>query len=186
MKEKITPVKTMTDNSRESEILNHIRCVSGKEQPEIRLDMAINNWKVEAELDTGVLVSLISKKQQEELLHVINLVPADVTLRANTGEMVSVVGKCFVNVGYQWQEKQGLPLCVVEVNGPALFCREWLAEIEVDWHSIHTIILAEKQLMGVLNQYDSLFNDELGTVKGVKAVPRVKPDNKPKFFKRKS
>lgn len=173
-----------TDSERVNIILHHIKSLETKKrQPEIRLHVSLNGKDVSMELDTGASVSLISRRQQKELLPNIELQPADITLRTITGEKVAVVGKCCVEVCHNGQEKQDLDLYVVRADGPALFGREWLSEFHVNWQQIHMVNRVEEELKDILNLNNQLFNENLGTVKGVEAELRVKKEARPRFHR---
>ena len=65
-------------------------------------------------------------------------------------------------MAYEGQEHD-LSLVIVQGNGPALFGREWLAKIRLSWQSIafHTVV--SKRLDEVLQQFEEVFREELGT-----------------------
>ena len=114
---------------------------------------------------------------------------SDVKLKTITGQRVKVLGKCYVDVFHNGQLKQGLPLYVVEGDSPALFGREWLSEIKVELQNLYSVNKVANarprfnELDNILKEYDTLFKEELGTVKSVEAKLRVKEEVKPKFFK---
>ena len=85
------------------------------------------------------------------------------------------------------QLKQGLPLYVVEGDSPALFGREWLSEIKVELQNLYSVNKVTRprsnELDGILKEYDTLFKEELGTVKSVEAKLKVKEEVQTKFFK---
>jgi hypothetical protein len=64
---------------------------------------------------------------------------------------------------------------VVKRGGPALFGREWLKNIQLDWKMIKSLTIAideskcEMTLKGKLARRDEVFKDEIGCVKGIKA-----------------
>ena len=114
----------------------------------------------------------------------------DAYLNTFTEERVKVVGKCYVDVFYNGQLRQDLPLYVVEGNRPALFGRNWVAHLGLDSKDLNklckinkVIINRPKDLTDMLKEYDVLFREELGTVKGVVAKLKVKEKFKAKFFK---
>ena len=60
----------------------------------------------------------------------------DVTLRSYSGEKVPILGKISVPVKYSSNDEKVLDLVVVQGNRPALFGRDWLIKIRLDWESI--------------------------------------------------
>ena len=80
-------------------------------------------------------------------------------------------------------QEVSLPFVIVEGNGPPLLGRNWLQSIVLDWKEIKAISTG---LDSLLDQYHSLFTDELGTMKGITAKLSVKPEAKPKFCRARS
>ena len=82
-----------------------------------------------------------------------------------------------------------LTLYVVKTQGPALFGRDWLHEIKLDWKRICAISKekpqqsTQKKLEKLLDEYSEVFQDEIGTLKSTKAKLTLKEGNKPKFCK---
>ena len=202
MEKKVNKLERKSDNegngneiSNEStdsdvEYLSHIRCISGSQHKfyrEIMLKVYINEKKLSMELDTGASVFLISYKQKQELLLNVQLLFSDVKLKTITGQRVKVLGKCYVDVFRNGQLKQCLPLYVVEGDSPALFGWEWLSEIKVELQNLYSVNKVARprsnELDNILKEYDTLFKEELGTVKSVEAKLKVKDEAKAKFFK---
>ena len=81
--------------------------------------------------------------------------------------------KC--NVKFRGQEKE-LTLQVVETRGPALFGRNWLSQIQLNWDEIKALKLSktpqrvrQQKVDQLLQQYESVFSKGVGTLKGQKA-----------------
>jgi len=85
-------------------------------------------------------------------------------------------------VKYNNQETT-LPLVVVDGSGPPLFGRKWLRNIILDWKEVKAVSIG---LESLLEQYHSLFAEELGTMKNVTAKLSVDPEAKPKFCRTRS
>ena len=64
-------------------------------------------------------------------------------------------------------------------NGPALFGRNWLKDIKLNWGTIKKVTY---DLDDLLTKHKEVFKDELGTMKDVKAKLYIKPGATPKFF----
>ena len=69
---------------------------------------------------------------------------------------------------------------VVEGRGPSLFGRNWLEKIKVDWERIHSV---QSEVDQILEKYETIFQEKLGTIKGVSARLELKSDARPKFYK---
>ena len=85
-------------------------------------------------------------------------------------------------------QKETLPLVVVGGDGQNLFGRNWLEKLKVYWASspiqqIVEIVADERHVADLVNDYSELFEDNLGTVKGVKASIKLFPGTTPTFLK---
>ena len=104
------------------------------------------------------------------------------------GELLQIVGEASVKVSYQDQESRVLPLVVVEGTGPPFFGRNWLQHFKLDWSNIKAVQLECDALRKLLQHFDRLFTDELGTVSPLKANPLkaklvVSPTAVPRFHR---
>jgi len=84
------------------------------------------------EVDTGASRSTVSKHVYDTELSDYPIQPVGVILRNYSGEKIPVEGKITVPEKYENQEHI-LDLIVVGGNLPALFGRDWLSRIGVDW-----------------------------------------------------
>ena len=134
------------------------------------------------ELDTGAAVSIIAEGTWKQLFQEKPLEPAAMKLKTYSGEELEILGQLVVRVRYGAQESK-LPLIVVKGQGPSLFGRNWLKEIQIDWGSIHAVTT---RLDTVLAKHQSVFKEELGTLKGIQASLEVEPNSKPRFHRPRS
>ena len=91
-----------------------------------------------------------------------------------------MVGSVDICVSYKGQ-KITLPLVIVRGVGPSLLRKNWLQNMQFNWQEIFWSNNAT--LKKVLEKYNSVFSDGLGTVKGFKARIHVDPQAPPKFSK---
>ena len=61
-----------------------------------------------------------------------------VTLKTYTGQKITPKGEMKCNVKFKGQEKE-LTLQVVETPGQALFGRDWLSKIQLNWGEIKAL-----------------------------------------------
>ena len=81
------------------------------------------------------------------------------------GKEIKVLGSINVNVIYRAQCRC-LSLLVIPTNGPASFGHDWLKAIPLDWTKLdHTQVMCQKALEKILQDHDSLFSDEMETLK---------------------
>ncbi len=87
------------------------------------------------ELDTGSAVSVIPYQLYRATFSHIKLQRSHITLKAYTGEELYPKGKINCRVSLDGQTKQ-LDIQVIESPGTALFGRDWLSVIKLDWGEI--------------------------------------------------
>ena len=144
---------------------------------------------IKMELDTGSAVSVLPYKQHKEHFGHEKLAKTLATLKTYTGEKITPKGEMKCNVRFKGQEKE-LTLLVVETPGPALFGRDWLSKIQLDWGAIKALKLSQtpKGVMQhkvdqLLQKYESVFSEGVDTLKGHKADLKVEEGCQPSFHK---
>ena len=179
----------INDEENEEEVLQTLNVLGlPKVQPFI-VPMEINGARIDMELDTGAAMTVISKRMFEDLWGssekgVPTLHPTGTRLSTYTGEPLSIAGVAEVVVSYKSQTAR-LPLLVVNAKGPNLLGRNWLQVIKIDWGEIHNVRV-NKNLEELLEKHRVVFQDELGTLKGVFAKFSVDPLVSPRFYKARS
>lgn len=130
------------------------------------------------ELDTGAVVSLISRELYNVRLAHKPLGMTDVILKTYTGEAVSPVGLIVVKVTMN-KQKAKLPLYGVEGDALPLFGREWLKKIKPNWREMKSV--GKGSMETVLAKHKNVFRKGLGLLKGTKATMSLKPQFQPRF-----
>jgi len=88
-----------------------------------------------------------------------------------------------VQVAYRDQEAV-LPIVITGNDGPVLMGRDWLSVLKLDWGQIKRISLEPVHKLDLLQtECSSLFDGNLGTIKGVSAHLKLKENGVPQFFK---
>ena len=132
------------------------------------------------EIDTGSSVSLISGVewakmcQKAELTLDTHNVPR---LRTYAGTTIEPLGRAYVNVCHNSQQHR-LPAIIVPGSGPNLLGRDWLVVLKVNWAKVYQV-----DKVDFLKPYESVFNEGMGTLKGMKATFYVDDTVKPRFCK---
>ena len=140
------------------------------------------------ELDTGSAISTLPLQKYKEMFADTPLVDTKAILKTCSGEKIKPEGKLIVCVEHNNQLKN-LTLYVVETQGPALFRRDWLHQIQLDWKLICAISKekppqqTQKKLEKLLEEYSEVFQNEIGTLKSTKAKLTLKENSQPKFYK---
>ena len=148
---------------------------------EISVPLKIQNNNCSMQLDTGCALSLAPMSFFKRVCPDVDMQPTNVLLSTYTGETVRPLGEAYVKVEYSGLQ-HSLPLLVVQEGTSALFGRNWLMDIKLDWKNlpglnhIGPIFPAASApqlnptLDSVLQQYDGLFQSELGCYTGEPVV----------------
>lgn len=115
--------------------------------PPITVEMELSGKPVELELDTGATVTPMTVQNFKTLFPDKQIQKLSVILKTYTGEPLKILGEATIQVRYQQQEPQDLPLATVEGRGPPLLGRNWLACFQLNWSSIKTVLSKEDQLL---------------------------------------
>ena len=77
-----------------------------------------------------------------------------------------------------------LSLIVASGRGPSLLGRDWLTKFCLDWtHLCNNHVCYSLSLQGILADYSTVFDTELGSLKGFTATIHVDPAAQPCFCK---
>ena len=87
------------------------------------------------QFDTGCAFSIIPKRFYDQYCANVPLSPTTVVLSTYTGEQIHPLGEATVKVTYSGTE-YALPLLVVPSDSTALFGRNWLQKIILDWKNL--------------------------------------------------
>ena len=159
---------------------------TGSSTPPIRVELTVNGAALTMEVDTGASVSLISDQTYRTTWTAAKrppLQPSDTRLYTYSGELIEVLGTISVTVCYKQQTKQ-LSLLVVPTEGPALFGRDWLQAIVLEWKQLNRVHnIRSRALQDILNQYPELFKDGMGTLQDTTVKIHIQQDARPRFFR---
>ena len=116
-------------------------------------------------------MSVLPYKQYKEHFGHVKLAKSHVTIKTYTGQKITPKGEMKCIVKFKGQEKE-LTLQVVETPGPALFGRDWLSKIQLDWGEIKALKLSQTpegvmqhKVDQLLQKYESVFSEGIGTLK---------------------
>ena len=166
-----------------------INCVKSKSAHDsIWIKPNVNGNELKMELDTGSAVSVISASDYKKYFPNESLESANITLKTYSGELLIPEGYINVQVKYNGQ-CEILKLYVVQKGGPALFGREWLKKINLDWKNLKWINKVSvcgntnERLDLLLKEYTKVFSEGIGCVAEIKAKLTLKENATPKFAK---
>lgn len=133
------------------------------------------------EIDTGASSTIVSEKQWKKLTALApHLVLNDDNLpklRTYAGEFIKPLGKTTAQVSHGGQQKW-LPILVVPGTGPNLLGRDWLAVLKLNWATVNQVNKDD-----FLRPYQAVFQEGLGTLKGVTAKFYIDDTVKPMYVK---
>jgi hypothetical protein len=151
--------------------------------------------QVQMKLDTGAAVSIVSEKTYHTQLSSWPLESSSVKLKTYGGEPIQVLEKLTLPVKYE-NQSHNLPLYVVVGDKPALFGRDWLAKMQIDWKRIFKVQQTAypspdtgtqgtpaKDITGTKEQYATVFSDKGGPIKEFAAHIYVAENANPVFCK---
>lgn len=177
------------DSDSEGELLAAVNTSPRKRTDIIWITPQVNGKPVKMELDTGSGVSIMPTSTFKSILPHVVLQGTSLVLRGYSGAKLKLRGMANVTVNYHGQSAE-LPVYVADVQGPALFGREWLNAIKVDWAAVHATRSASttapstaERLQALKEEYAEIFGSDLGCLKGVKGDLTLQEGAKPKFVK---
>ena len=177
------PVRQVGEETDSDDSLQLIQTLGeGQEgrQPPIQVHVKVDNCSVPMEVDTGASVSIMSEATYHKLWPRRGLSATNIRLQTYSKEPIAVVGSTDVQVSYEGQTAQ-LPLVVVKGAGLTLMGRNWLSRIRLNWSKIHHT--SSPGLSELLNKYDEIFKEGLGTFRDYEAKLEVSPEATPRFCK---
>nr|XP_055061179.1 uncharacterized protein K02A2.6-like [Misgurnus anguillicaudatus] len=142
----------------------------------------INNRRVKMEIDTGAAVSVISEKLYRRRFHKVKLSPANCILKTYSKESLELKGKITVQVKCNEQTTM-LELMIVKGDGPSLMGRDWSSRLNLNWSQLNKLSVSSETVDQLCDRYASVFQPDLGMLKGISAKLHVVKDAVPKFCK---
>ena len=136
-----------------------------KSHDEIIIAVQVNGIDilVSFSLDTASRCSIIGEAIYKEFLSAVPLEETLINLKSYTGHAVELLGQIPVTAKYGSQCKK-MTLIVAKGDRPALFGREWLKQIHLDWENIFSV-QSSHNLEELLSKYSSVFSSDMGEIK---------------------
>ncbi|XP_037560807.1 uncharacterized protein K02A2.6-like [Dermacentor silvarum] len=146
-----------------------------------RVEVSVNGTSLIMELDTGASVSVVSEETFHRTFPSCRLEPSSVMLKGYTGELSPVQGSLPATVRLGNHESRDV-LYVVPGHCPSLMGRGWMKGLGIELRNVMDV-KAITSVDGLVAEYASVFDDALGTFKGVSAKITIEDNVKPRFFK---
>ena len=109
--------------------------VNAISRSEMSVPLKIQNNNCGMQLDTECALSLAPMSFFKRVCPDVDVQPTNVVLSTYTGETVRPLGEAYVKVEYSGLQ-HSLPLLVVQEGTSALFGRNWLMDIKLDWKNL--------------------------------------------------
>ena len=160
----------------------------------LMVEPKINGKAIRMELDTGSALSIVPECLYRQHLATTPLSPTSVVLKTYSGQRITPLGAITVHVDYNGQHHEG-PVYVVRTDGPALFGRDWLRHIRVDWSNIHRLAQAQpfpsgqlspstqRRLNKLLERHAVVFGEDRGHLRHTKGHLHLVEGATPRFCK---
>ena len=143
---------------------------------ELIVPVTINGKIVDMELNTRDSVAIIPKSVWTDVLASKTVERTDIKLRSYSRHERFKLRRR--------DQKAVLPVVITGNDGPVLMGRDWLSVLKLDWGQVKRIFLEPVDKLDKLRtKYSSLFDGNLGTIKGVTALLKIKDNAMPQFFK---
>lgn len=159
--------------------------IPGKDK--ILLELFIEGSKCIFELDTGAAITCMNVNEFKKLCPKSCIRPTTLILRNFDNSPIRPVGQATVRVRYSSQTSTEI-IYLVKENVSAVFGREWLRNIRINWKEIKTIHAEstnsrDSKLKTLLQKYQDIFESGIGKLEKFKCRLQLKENYQPVFFK---
>ena len=154
--------------------------VSHESERPFLTDVFIDGKRVKMEIDTGCAVSIIPEGMWKRLKKP-KLRRVNARLKSYTGQLLEVKGQFEAEIEAEGAT-QKLPVLVVNGTGPALFGRNWLRQLRLNWNKILNVKSdVPTDIKEIKKIFRKLFEPGLGKFNGGKVHLELKEGAEPKF-----
>lgn len=155
--------------------------VSNAAHPPVTVSFLIEGKPLEMEVDTGADVTLIPLSVWERSWKDVPMKSTPADLCTFSGEALHVMGEAAINAQYRDQRFHANIFIVREGNN-ALLGRNWLSFVKLDWRNLFQQVNSISTRDSMSQEFQSVFSNGLGHVRGFEAEIHVKDGAKPKCF----
>ena len=144
------------------------------------VSVKVNGHPVDMIVYTGAVVSIVPEHIYRKHLSQLPLKEAR-ELRSYSGDKLDLLGELTVTVEYH-AHKYELPLVIVKGDKPALFGRNWLEIIKLDWEKILSVS-KDNPVDRLEKEHPKLFDVGHGKINKSKATIALQPGAQPVYRK---
>ncbi|XP_040074417.1 uncharacterized protein LOC120846646 [Ixodes scapularis] len=145
-----------------------------------QLEVTVNGTPLLMELDTGASVSVVSEETFRREFPSRQLDPSRIMLKSYSGELSPVQGSLTATVRLGNHECQDI-LYVVPGTCPSLLGRGWMKGLGIKLSNAKDVNFVTS-VANLVAEYSSIFDEGLGTFKGVAAKINLQDNAKPSLF----
>ena len=137
--------------------------------------LGIQNSTIKFEIDTGSAITLISERKYCMRFQNLPLTGTKIKIRTYANEPLKALGKLIIDVSYENEIYNRLPLYVIMGSGVNLLGRNWMALMRINWENIFeqlrehitykekmNCVNIQKELETVANKYPNVFFRKIG------------------------
>ncbi|XP_054266890.1 uncharacterized protein K02A2.6-like [Macrosteles quadrilineatus] len=150
----------------------------------LMVEILIEGKPVRMELDTGAAISILPYSTFKSLNINKKIFHTNIELRTYSSEIIKPRGVVFVECTYNDQVFVG-KLYIMNQNFDAIFGREWIREVKLDWAEIKTVSnnTTSTALEDLLDEFKELFEPGVGLIPHKKAHLQLVEGARPIFVK---
>ena len=155
-----------------------------KESKRKFVKLKLNGKEVNMQIDTAADITVLNEFVAKSIPNLV-INKSDQELQDYNRNHIKVKGSAMVDVQYQGNNYGKLHMTVVEGHRQSLIGLDWLNVIPLDLNNIFdTPSVPVQQLHSIQSlttEFADVFNDQIGTVRNIKASLSLKPEATPKF-----
>lgn len=147
----------------ESDELYNIEVAAKGNRPYF-VEIGMDSYKIECEIDTGSRISAISDDLYSRIFSHKMIKPHNSILRCYSGSQIESLGYIEVDVSLKNIRVKSLPLFIIKGGSRPLLGREWMRALKITQININEII--DNDIVNRLStEYPEVFTEKLGTCK---------------------
>ncbi|XP_031358777.1 uncharacterized protein K02A2.6-like, partial [Photinus pyralis] len=188
--EKVCTKKKHFHNADQIEEIVHIEESSqSKYREKFMSRIKVGNKNINFEVDSGAAVTIMGKKQFDELFHDFTIFDTNVKLISYCKTNLNVLGYAHVPVIYNGTS-YNLNLYIVSCNRQPLLGREWIRQINLNFWEVRNVQNytegASDIITKLTTKYSKVFTSGIGKIHNIQARLQLKENTTPIFCKARS
>lgn len=168
------PVKYSANQVEEVEEIVALEAEHSEFREKFLTTVMVNGKDIKFEVDSGVSVSIMSKRQFIEVFPDIPIIQTNLKLITYCKNSLDVLGYVPCTVTYDTNDHD-LNLYIVTIDREPLLGREWIRQIKLYlWDEQINNVLSDEVVNNLKSKFPSVFLPGVGKIEGVKASLHLK------------